>query len=222
VLIDAEGRNGVENMATDEALLDDALRSGTASLRLYRWNPPTLSLGRNESDGLYDLAEIARLGIPVVRRPTGGKAVWHEHEVTYAAAGPVSLFGSLRIAYRAIHSWIAAALQSLGAEVALAPDRRVVGPLDAPTSCFATPVGGEVVVRGRKLVGSAQRRRGSAFLQHGSILLDGSQDVVRAVSRQASAGSETTLSAVLGRPVGFDEVAAAVVESFALASVASK
>jgi lipoate-protein ligase A len=83
-------------------------------------------------------------------------------------------------------------------------------------------VGGEVVVRGRKLVGSAQRRRGSAFLQHGSILLDGSQDVVRAVSRQASAGSETTLSAVLGRPVGFDEVAAAVVESFALASVASK
>jgi lipoate-protein ligase A len=76
-------------------------------------------------------------------------------------------------------------------------------------------VGGEVLVGGRKVIGSAQVRRGRAFLQHGSILLDGSQDVVRDVSRKRGAGSSaTSLSAVLGRPVSFDEVAAAIVSGW--------
>ena len=83
--------------------------------------------------------------------------------------------------------------------------------LDTPGSCFAAPVGGEVLVEGRKLVGSAQVREGRAFLQHGSILLAGSQEMLRLVSRERGAGSgETTLAAVLGRPVSFEEVADAV------------
>ncbi len=77
-------------MATDAALLDEADRSGRAFLRLYRWSPPCLSFGRHEPAATrYDRVAIARLGIDVVRRPTGGRAVWHEHEVTYAVAAPV-------------------------------------------------------------------------------------------------------------------------------------
>ena len=84
--------------------------------------------------------------------------------------------------------------------------------LHRPASCFALPVGGEVLVGGRKIVGSAQVRRGGAFLQHGSILLDGSQDLVAAVSRQPPAASaDTTLAAVLRRPVSFVAVAQAIV-----------
>ena len=178
-------------MRIDEALLEDVLRSGTAYLRLYCWDPPTLSIGRNQPDVFEH--------VPVVRRPTGGQAVWHEHEVTYAVAAPIALYGSLRNAYCEIHTIIAAALRSLGVPAVLAP---AVRPSGRPAVCFATPVGGEILVNGRKLVGSAQVRRGNAFLQHGSILLSG---------KQPGESLETTLAAELGRPVSFGEVAEAIV-----------
>jgi len=193
-------------MAADEALLDRVVRSGGAFLRLYRWDPPTLSIGRNQPS--------AAAGVPTVRRPTGGKAVWHEHEVTYAVAAPIGLFGSLRNAYCEIHTRLATALRSLGVDASLAPNRPTVRPRpsgsplgsDGPTSCFAMPVGGEIVVHGRKLVGSAQVRKRDAFLQHGSILLEGTQP---------GGGAETTLARALGRSVFFDEVAAAIIAAWA-------
>lgn len=199
-------------MALDEALLLEADRSGAAFLRLYRWDPPCLSFGRNEpAAARYDREALERRGLAVVRRPTGGRAVWHEHEVTYAVAAPVAAFGSLRESYRTIHERLAAALRPLGVDATLASDRSTVrhGP------CFASPVGGEVLVHGRKVIGSAQVRHGAALLQHGSILLDGSQDIARAVSRQQSAvRGETTLREALGRLVSFDEVADAIVRAW--------
>jgi lipoate-protein ligase A len=197
-------------MAVDEALLDEAVHSGSAFLRLYRWDPPTLSIGRNQ-----DIEGVARDGIAIVRRPTGGKAVWHEHELTYAVAAPIHVFGSLRIAYREIHARLAAALQALGADAVLAPSAQGVRASGRPAACFAASVGGEILVNGRKLVGSAQVRRHNAFLQHGSTLLDGSQEIVNVVSRQPSARSEeTTLASVLGRAVSFDEVAEAIIKTW--------
>jgi len=214
--LDAGGRSGAANMAIDAELLDRAAGTGASFLRLYRFDPPCLSLGRNEPAARYDHTEIARRGLDVVRRPTGGRAVWHEHEVTYAVAAPVAAFGSLRNAYHAIHARIAAALRSLGADATLAPHRPPLsGRVDQPTSCFATPVGGEVLVAGRKLVGSAQVRKRSAFLQHGSILLDGSQEIVAAVSRKPQVASTvTTLAAELGRRIAWDEVTGAVVRAW--------
>jgi lipoyl(octanoyl) transferase len=224
LLLDPDGSPGAVTMAADQALLDDAARSGTATLRLYGWDPPCLSFGRNEPAALrYDRARIEQLGIDVVRRPTGGRAIWHEHEVTYAVAAPIETFGSLREAYCAIHGRLAVALRSLGADVSLAPDRSRTRPPPDPTAaspdrhgpCFNAAVGGEIVAGGRKLVGSAQVRQGGAFLQHGSILLSGSQEMIAAVSRQPSdSRGGTTLSAVLGRTVTFQEVAKAVVAAF--------
>ena len=209
LLVDPVGRNGAGNMAIDANLLAQAAHTGRAFLRLYRFDPPCLSLGRNEATAHYDRAAIARRGLEVVRRPTGGRAVWHEHELTYAVAAPIVTFGGLRAAYRAIHTRIAVALRSLGVDATLAPDRP--RPPASPSSCFASPVGGEVLVGGRKVVGSAQVREGSAFLQHGSILLAGSQEVIAAVSRKPhAAGAATTLSAELGRRITWDEVADAV------------
>ena len=214
--LDAEGRSGAENMAIDAELLDRADGTGARFLRLYRFDPPCLSLGRNEPAAHYDHTEIARRGLDVVRRPTGGRAVWHEREVTYAVAAPVAAFGSLRDAYHSIHERIAAALRSLGADASLAPHQPPPATrVDQPASCFATPVGGEVLVAGRKLVGSAQVRKRSAFLQHGSILLDGSQEIIAAVSRRPQVvGAATTLSKELGRPVAWDEVTEALVQTW--------
>ena len=216
LLLDPQGRRGVENMAIDQALLEEAGRSGRAILRLYRWDPPCLSFGRNEPAlARYDRAAIVRLGLDVVRRPTGGRAVWHEHEDTYAVVAPIAEFGSLRESYRWIHERLATALRTLGVEATLASDHLTARPSDRPGPCFSSTVGGEILAAGRKVIGSAQLRQGTAFLQHGSILLDGSQNLVRAVSHQPSAvRGETTLSAVLGRPVTFGEVAAAIVATW--------
>ena len=214
-LLDPHGRTGAENMAVDTSLLDESNATGRAVLRLYRFDPPCLSLGRNEPSKEYDRAAIARLHLDVVRRPTGGRAVWHEHELTYAAVAPIATFGGLRDAYRWIHDRLAAALRALGADATLAPDRPRASSATRPTSCFASSACGEVLVAGRKLIGSAQVREGRAFLQHGSILLDGSQEVIAFISRNTQATSrEVTLAQVLGRRVTFDEVARAVMAAW--------
>jgi lipoate-protein ligase A len=184
VLID-QPASGSWNMALDAALLRAAGREGVCALRLYAWDPPTLSFGRNEPAlRRYDRDAIAARGLAVVRRPTGGRAVWHEGEVTYAVAAPASTFGTLRQAYREIHATIAEALASLGAAVVLAADRPPPPAGVGAGACFASAAGGEVMaLRGGKVVGSAQVRGDGAFLQHGSVLLSADQGVVTTVTR---------------------------------------
>ena len=208
--IDPTPRPGPLNMALDQAMLDAAER-GLAMLRLYRWDPPCLSFGRNEPAlRRYDRARIEALGLSVVRRPTGGRAVWHAGELTYALASPADRFGDLRTAYRRIHEMLAEALAALGVRPTLAAPPGMAAPLDAG-ACFAAPAGGEVLVGGGKVIGSAQVRQGSALLQHGSVLLEGTQRQVSAVSLgPAAPEGETSLSAALGRRVSFEEVAAAI------------
>ncbi len=212
LLLDPAPRTGADNMALDAALLHRA-RSGAAFLRLYRWEPACLSFGRNEPAlTRYDRHAIERLGMDTVRRPTGGRAVWHDDEVTYAVAAPVAAFGSLRESYRLIHQVIAGALRRLGIAAGLAdPAPGSRHPAPSAGACFASPAGGEVVVAGRKLVGSAQVRDGGAFLQHGSVLLSDGQDIVSAVTVGTPAlPAATSVSAALGRSVAFAEVARAI------------
>ncbi len=209
--IDGRGRAGPENMAIDVALLREA-QAGRAALRLYRWSPPCLSFGRNEPAlSRYDCGRIAERGLATVRRPTGGRAVWHEDEVTYAVAAPRDHFGSLPEAYLAIHRMLSRALVRLGVPVTLAA-RRGRAPAPGAGACFASPVGGEIVAGHGKLVGSAQVRQGTAFLQHGSILLTDGQKVVTDVSiRQTLGTGATSLSSALSRSVTFEEVADAII-----------
>lgn len=197
VLIDS-AQSGPWNMALDAALLKAAETEGLRTLRLYAWDPPTLSFGRNEPAlRRYDRSAIAARALAVVRRPTGGRAVWHDREVTYAVAAPAEVFGSLRQTYREIHAMLAAAFTALGAHVLLAADRPAAGV--GAGACFASAAGGEVVAAtGGKVVGSAQVRGGGAFLQHGSVLLTAGQDVVAAVTQgDADAPSATGLADLL-------------------------
>jgi len=202
-------------MAIDRALLGLAAGEGVAVLRLYRWHPSCLSFGRHEPAARrYDRDRIESRGLDCVRRPTGGRAVWHGGELTYAVAAPEAALGGLREAHARIHGWLAVAIGTLGAEAVLAPPpARTPRPGDG--ACFAAPVGGEVLVGGRKVVGSAQVREGGALLQHGSMLLHDDQEMVRAVSRvpDLRPAGEAPLAALLGRPVGWEEAAAAVAAS---------
>ena len=187
-------------MARDHALAL-SLVPGSAALRLYSWECPTLSLGRNEpARGRYDPTVLRRAGVDVVRRPTGGRAVLHWRELTYAVVMPVRALGGPRAIYRWINGRIAGALATLGVAVEIAPDALRALPLSAGP-CFAAPAAGEVTAGGRKLVGSAQLRVGDALLQHGSILLADDQERLASLLGWPSGGSDgpATMSELLGR-----------------------
>jgi lipoate-protein ligase A len=200
-------------MAIDQALLDLAVGQGLAFLRLYRWEPFCLSFGRHEpARRRYGRERVDALGVDTVRRPTGGRAVWHARELTYAVAAPDS-FGSLPDAYHRIHEVLAGAVRGLGAKAQLAaPPPRTPRPQDG--ACFASPVGGEVVVGGHKVIGSAQLRAPGAFLQHGSMLLQDDQRLVHDLAGTPAGGRpEAALSELLGRTVSFGEAADAVIHA---------
>ncbi|HET9986045.1 MAG TPA: lipoate--protein ligase family protein [Longimicrobiales bacterium] len=218
-LVDSEGppRTGADNMARDQALLESVQAGGHPALRLYAWDPPCLSFGRNQpARGIYDPAAAAARGIDVVRRPTGGRAVLHDREVTYAVAVPVGTLGSPRETYVAINRALVAGLRALGVaarvagatELPLASEpggraaagsgtgSRGAGAALGPAPCFEAAAPGEVVAGGLKLVGSAQRCERRVLLQHGSLLLDGDQSVILSL---LAAPDGPTLSA-LPRP----------------------
>ena len=182
--LDETPRPGWANMAIDQALLERAKHQGESWLRLYQWAPHCLSFGRHEpATRRYDRRRIMELGLDTVRRPSGGRAVWHADELTYAVAVPSARFGSLPAAYAEIHGMLADALRGLGATASLAPPVRTPALDTGP--CFSQPAGGEIMIGGRKVVGSAQLREGGALLQHGSILLEDNQGFVLGLTRGA-------------------------------------
>jgi lipoyl(octanoyl) transferase len=207
---DLAPRAGTLNMAIDQALLGRAAQRAERWLRLYTWRPHCLSFGRHEPAARrYDAGRIAEAGLDVVRRPTGGRAVLHARELTYAVAAPASVLGDLRAAYLEIHRMLLGALRRLGADATLAENCPAPGL--ASGACFARPVGGEILLEGRKVVGSAQLREGDALLQHGSILLEDDQSLLTDLSRdRAHAGRSAPLSLMVGRRIGPVEAAEAV------------
>ncbi len=219
--------DGATHMATDEAMLELA-RDGRSLLRFYGWEPWCLSLGRNQVAPERLLGKTRgelRVGIDAVRRPTGGRSVYHGPEITYAFACPERAWGGPRAVYERIHCGLARGLAALGVEVdridQAGSERGSAVTARAPTltpaaaACFRDPAPGELTVGHRKLVGSAQWRRRGALLQHGSILLenvqalgdlgeDGSRPDDVALNREVSAMG---LAEVLGRPLDGESIA---------------
>lgn len=206
---------GPDNMAVDEALLLHARRTGEAVCRVYTWSRPTLSFGRNQTAaGRYDREAARAQGIDVVRRPTGGRAVLHHRELTYAVAAPVAAAGALRESYGRINRLLMDALRRLGVETAQAtPGGRLGAPGAAP--CFELPTRDELVRDGRKLVGSAQWRETDALVQHGSILVDDDQGLIARLCREPlpPVPPPATLREALGRAPEPAELADALLDS---------
>lgn len=176
---DTPPASGAHNMAMDQALMESVRAGRDPVLRFYRWSPACLSLGRNQpADGWYDERKLREHGIDVVRRPTGGRAVLHDRELTYSAAFPTRMLGSPRAAYAAVNRALVGGLRRLGvsAEPQPALGHRAAPPSLSP--CFRDPAEGEVVIGGRKLVGSAQYREAGVILQHGSLLIGDDQSSV--------------------------------------------
>jgi lipoate-protein ligase A len=170
-----EESDGPLNMARDEALLEhvSAMSATPFILRTYGWTEPTLSLGYFQSAA--DLGSNPRWrSVAIVRRPTGGGAICHDREITYALAvrRDSPLARRSQDLYRAVHSELARLLASVGLNVRLRGECESGSePTPRPFLCFCERSRHDVVVGGTKLVGSAQRRRQGSILQHGSLLL---------------------------------------------------
>jgi len=188
-LIDSGPGSGTWNLALDEAIFH-SVRTGASppTLRLYRWSAPALTIGYSQNRDRDVNRDACRTrGIAVIRRVTGGRAVLHDAEVTYSVSAPAGLpgFGTgLDEAYRRVAAGLIGGLRRLGVRAAVAaPGPRDPSRPPRPAACFASTARHEIAVEGRKLIGSAQRRQGGAFLQHGSILLESHDELLGHVLR---------------------------------------
>lgn len=197
-IINSPAADGATNMAIDESILEAVRQEQSPpTLRLYTWKPACLSIGRfQRAARSVDRDALASLGYDFVRRPTGGRAVLHDDELTYAViANATELAGAgsggtgVLDTYLALSRGLAAGLARMGIPVELAPrdagrahrgcgrgseglsGTSSGGRVGGSAACFDSPSAYELLAAGRKIVGSAQVRRGSTFLQHGSILV---------------------------------------------------
>lgn len=230
-LLESGPADGYWNMAVDEAILD-AVVAGIAppTLRVYAWQPAAVSLGFFQPlDDAIGLEEIEKRGFGLVRRPSGGRAILHKDELTYSVTVPEDAITdghSVMGSYRAISRGIEAGLGLLGLGAHLA-ERKGEARMKAqglPTVCFAKAAKCDMTVQGRKIVGSAQTRRRGVIMQHGSVPIHIDPEEHLAVmpgggtdreSQEKLLAAACGVGDALGRPVSYDELAAALVQGFA-------
>lgn len=232
LIIDNEARSGAANMAMDQALAEAAAAGDSPpTLRFYRWQPPAVSLGRHQP--ITDIAKdvVEELGYDIVRRPTGGRAILHTDELTYAvtaAADEPRVSGSLMDAYLRLSNALLNGLQRVGLHADKAAGDVRAGP-NVSAACFEVPSAYEITAHGKKLIGSAQSRRAGYVLQHGSLPLVGDigrlidvlalPDEQRAQLRAELVARACTMAEAMGveendPSLDFKHVANAIVQGF--------
>ncbi len=200
------------NMALDEALLLLCDEQPRVTLRFYGWARPTLSLGYFQSVREIDLKECQRRNFDWVRRPTGGRAVLHDHELTYSVIAPIELLGaSVAQSHERISRALAVGLAKLGLHAELAQSR--VSAKEARAACFAVPAPVELTVQGKKVIGSAQTRTKKSLLQHGSIPIAIDFDALAAVLRIAQADLLRQKAAGIAEFLGYEPTRDALKEA---------
>lgn len=188
--------DAASNMAIDEAILDAHLAGKVPpTLRVYGWKPPAVSIGYGQKLSDVVAERIKSKGFDIVRRPTGGRAVLHAHELTYSFVGSSdagcsngddeAVFATESVlstgvlsAYKQICQGLLSAFQELGLELSLGASNSAY---KNQSDCFLATTSADLHYNGDKVVGSAQLRRHHAVLQHGSILLDQPQDLMHSL-----------------------------------------
>jgi lipoate-protein ligase A len=221
-LLDDDPAPAAENMAKDELLFDRAsLGEAAPVLRLYRFEPSAVTIGcHQDAERILDVEALRADGVEWVRRITGGRALLHEGELTYclvAPTGSLATGAGLEGTYLTISQALRDALRSVGVEAEISRGRDHASPTGVAPPCLCSASRHELTARGRKIAGSAQRRRASALLQHGSILLSpGSVRIARYV-RGAWGPFErrvTSVSEELGAAVDATTLRSALARSF--------
>ena len=219
---------GAWNMAVDEAILQAAGRGESLpTLRLYAWQPACLSLGFAQSYKDADEGGLQANGWEVVRRLTGGRAILHTDELTYSIIAPPNeprVQGSILESYRRLARALVLAVRDLGLPVEMEEHAAPAGADKGPV-CFEVPSAYEIVVGGKKLVGSAQARKKDGVLQHGTLPLYGDlaritqalvfpDEAARAQAAHNLLARARTVETVTGRVISWETAAQAFVRAF--------
>lgn len=224
-LINSGALPSVLNMGIDQALLQLYARGESPpTLRFYQWNPPGISLGCLQRRPSFDAGAYRRLGFDVVRRPTGGRAVLHQNDLTYSiiTGTQEGIPVTLPAVYGLLCRGLLVGFRLLGIEAELGQEQAQA---DQPDICFLRSTIGDIVYRGKKFVGSAQTWSGSSLLQHGSIVLE-PQTATWAELLGGDEGAQqthcedlnkrmTSLSEILGHVPPIHTVKAAIVKGMA-------
>jgi len=216
-------------MALDEAILESVGRNQSlACLRLYAWEPPCLSIGYAQSCRDIDLPRLTKLGWDWVRRPTGGRAILHTNELTYSVIAPLTdprVAGSVVESYQRLSTPLLTALHSMNIPAVAQPLSTASNTPENGPVCFEVPSNYEIVVSGKKLIGSAQARRRDGVLQHGTLPLWGdltritqglqfSDEQQRILAGKRLLAHATTVETVLGYRIDWQTAVQAFIEGF--------
>ncbi|MBN2245974.1 MAG: lipoate--protein ligase family protein [Candidatus Aminicenantes bacterium] len=210
LIIDEIPMEGAWNMAVDEYLFRSVQEGTRTFLRFYRWKRPTLSLGNSQKfENVLDKDACQKHGIDVVRRITGGKLVLHHRELTYCLCSSETdtFTDTLQGSYRMISEALVLGLKKMGIDAALTsatPSHYA----RRHSLCFSAPAQNEIEVDGKKIIGSAQKRKGDCFLQHGSIPTEEDESLLHEVSyfdKQKESIHMTSLQTLLKREINFEE-----------------
>jgi len=229
-LLDTGYHTGPANMAIDEAIMRAHGRGDVPpTLRFYGWEPAAVSIGYFQSmEKEIDLDAVRAGGWGYVRRPTGGRMIFHHIELTYSVTIREELLpGGVVETYRELSLGLLEGLRLLGANPELSggeQDPRRADPGGSHTACFDAPSAYEMTVLGRKVTGSAQTRKDGVILQHGSIMLDLDADLlfsllqlpaeVRGKLKERFLRKAVSLKEAVGRVVSYDEAAIAFARGF--------
>ncbi|MFC2169584.1 biotin/lipoate A/B protein ligase family protein [Acidobacteriota bacterium] len=211
LIIDKIPLDGPLNMAVDDYLFQSLTKEPRTYLRFYMWRRPAASIGYSQKiQEVVNVEYCQKQNIDIVRRMTGGKLVLHSNEVTYSlCSSDISTFTSTLVdSYRLISEALINGLEKMTLKPRLAespPDTYLRGNLP----CFSYPAQNEIEIGGNKIIGSAQRRIGANFIQHGSIPLENEQDKLKSISFLKEAEDNVrmiSLSQALGKKVSFEWV----------------
>ncbi len=224
--------SGYENMAIDEAVfLSCQQGKSLPTIRLYGWTPPAVSLGYfQKAENAINFEACKRRGVDVVKRLSGGRAVLHDKELTYSLICPEGTppFGKTILeTYRTISLCLISALKNLNLDVKWVTSKEKHSSFrhlnDKTVSCFSSPSWYEITVEGKKICGSAQKRGGGVWMQHGAILLEHDVEMLVEVLKSGKSKQEfmdeifsstTSINNHLGKKIDFYELKALVLKGF--------
>lgn len=191
--------SGQVNMDKDAQILNSAIESGADEpvFRLYGWNPPCISLGRNQRDDFLDMDFLKNHNIDVVRRLTGGRALLHDNEITYSFVCPETYLENgqhVVSSYKEISQILIDKFRLLGIELDFGTAKAVKTGFDY---CMLISTGADLCYKNKKLIGSAQCRKNGYILQHGSILYDYDRNLLEQIFKEdIDCGDITTIKEI--------------------------
>jgi lipoate-protein ligase A len=230
--------NGSWNMAVDEAIMHSVARKATLpTLRLYAWEPPCCSLGYAQSINEIDLERLQNLDWQIVRRPTGGRAILHTDELTYAVIAPDSeprMAGGVLESYQVLSQALLIALINLGVQASVQessnaqaePNSSAHSVKQQNPVCFEIPSSYEITIAGKKILGSAQARKQGVVLQHGTLPLGGNitrlvqilrfdSETDRQIASKRLLEKATTVNGCVTHPIDWQQAAQTITSAFA-------